>query len=117
MNGKEFLDIIGNVASIVTVIGGGYGFCKWIKSFKAKIVVVDYENDSPFHYIHIVNKGLAAAYEIRLCNVESAQVIDQLLPGEAGQLSFASRMPASRSTVKISWRDGMGNHKKRVRID
>ena len=44
MDWKGILDIIGNIASIITVMGGVYGLCKWISTRKAHIQATKYEH-------------------------------------------------------------------------
>ena len=121
MDWTEVLNIIGNIASIITVIGGVYGLVKWIKSREAKIKVVRYEKDSPFYYVFLYNEGSADADNVRISaaskyNIETSAYIPKILPSEDGQLSFCLRQPVPSLPIKIHWTDGMGRHCKRVNI-
>ena len=39
MTWTDILNIIGNIASIITVIGGVYGLCNWIKQQNTKVQI------------------------------------------------------------------------------
>lgn len=120
MNCTDVLHIIGDIASIITVIGGGYGLCKWIKSRKAEIVVTKLSHsDRDLYNLRLYNNGPASAYNIKITSssgVETGAIIVELPPYKEGQLGFAYQMPVSSLTIKITWRDGLGYHKKKVRI-
>lgn len=122
MDCANILNIIGNIASIITVIGGIYGLCKWVSSRKAKIKVTQYRRDERYIYIlYICNDGPADAYNIKISaaskyEVETGAYISKLSLGEEGQLGFAFRQPVSLLSVYIHWADGMGWHKKRVQM-
>lgn len=66
MTWTDILNIIGNIASIITVIGGVYGLCKWIKFRKANIIATKYQSsDQCLFILYVYNKGLADAHNIK----------------------------------------------------
>lgn len=66
MDCENILHIIGDVASIITVIGGLYGLIKWIQSRQAKVILTEYKHSDQCLYIaYVYNKGLATAYKAK----------------------------------------------------
>lgn len=119
MSWNEVLNIIGNVASIITVIGGLYGLYTWIKTRKAKVVALYYTRSEQHIFIlYIYNEGPCEARNVRLSggNIESHAFIQELQPGQEGQLSFAYYQPTTALPIKIHWRDDMGGHSKRIKL-
>ena len=123
MDWKEVLDIIGAIASIITVIGGIYGLCKWISSRKARIIANKYEHSDQCLFILLVyNNGPADAYNVKISAssykhpIQTAAYIPKLQQGEEGQLGFAYRGATSSLPLYIYWTDKIGHHKKRITI-
>ncbi len=122
MNCTAVLNMIGNIASIITVIGGTYGLCQWIKSRKANIIANKYHNsDQGLFILYVYNEGLAEAHDIKISSVfnfsiQTSAYISKLLPGEEGQIGFSFRHEVTKLPIYIHWTDGMGRHKKRVNI-
>lgn len=119
MNFKEVLDIIGSLASIITVIGGLYGLYTWIKTRKAKVVAHYYTRSEQHIFIlYVYNEGPCEARNVRLSggNIESHAVIPALQPGQEGQLSFECHLRTTALPIKIHWRDDMGGHCKRIKL-
>lgn len=122
MTWTDILNIIGDIASIITVIGGVYGLCKWIKFRKSNITVTKYHSsDQCLFILYVYNNGLADAHNIKISStskyqIQTAAYISTLLPGEEGQIGFSFRQKATRLPIYIHWTDGMGHHKKRINI-
>ena len=123
MDCENILHNIGDVASIMTVIGGLYGLIKWIQSRQAKVILTEYKHSDQCLYIaYVYNKGLATAYNIKITSaskykIETSAYIPCLQPSEQGQLGFAFRQKISSIPIYIRWTDGMGRHKKRIVIE
>lgn len=120
MSWNEVLNIIGNIASIITVIGGLYGLNTWIKTRKAKVVALYYtHSEQHIFMLYIYNEGPCEARNVRLSggNIESHAFIQELQPGQEGQLSFSYYQPTTTSPIKIHWRDDMGGHCKRIKLN
>lgn len=120
---KEVLDIIGSIASIITVIGGAYGLCKWISSRKAHVLATKYEHsDQGLFILFVYNNGPADACNVKITTasfkhpIQTAAYIPKLEQGEEGQLGFAYRGNTSSLPVTIHWTDKIGHHKKRITI-
>lgn len=122
MTWTDILNIIGNIASIITVIGGVYGLCKWIKFRKANIIATKYQSsDQCLFILYVYNKGLADAHNIKISStsryqIQTAAYIPTFQPGEEGQIGFSFRQMVTRLPIYIYWTDGMGQHKKRIII-
>lgn len=114
----ECLNIVGNIASIITVIGGVYGFCKWVKSRQARPIATKYHSERNSYILYIRNEGLADARNIKITDskVQSYSNIAKLQPDEEQQISFTYSQQSSSLSLKIRWTDGMGNHTKRIAI-
>lgn len=120
MRCTEILHIIGDAASVVTVIGGFVAFCNWIQSRKAKIVVDDFQSDGDFFDLYLCNIGNYPARNITLFapykyDLQGNREIDILQPGERGQMGLHCRVPFNQLPVTLRWSDGMGRHRKRIR--
>lgn len=123
MDWKGILDIIGNIASIITVIGGAYGLCKWISTRKAQIQATKYEHsDQGLYILFVYNNGPVDAYNVKITTasfkhpIQTAAYIPKLEQGEEGQLGFSYRGNTSSLPVTIHWTDKIGHHKKRITI-
>lgn len=123
MECTEVLNIIGNIASIITVVGGIYGLCTWIGSRKAKIIATKYEHsDQGLFILFVYNNGPADAHNIKISAasykhpIQTAAYIPKLEQGEEGQIGFSYRGTTPSLPLIISWYDKMGHHKKRVAI-
>ena len=123
MECTEVLNIIGNIASIITVVGGIYGLCTWIGSRKAKIAVTKYEHsDQGLFILFVYNNGPADAHNIKISaasykhSIQTAAYIPKLEQGEEGQIGFSYRGTTSSLPLIISWNDQMGRHKKHITI-
>lgn len=123
MECTKVLNIIGNIASIITVVGGIYGFCKWVSSRKAKIIATKYEHsDQGLFILFVYNNGPADAHNIKISAasykhpIQTAAYIPKLEQGEEGQIGFSYRGTTPSLPLIISWYDKMGHHKKRVAI-
>lgn len=119
MDCTKILNIVGDIASIITVFGGGYGLYTWCKSRWAKIRITEYErSDQCLFMIVIVNEGPADAYNVKISSasrykIETSQYISKLQPGEAGQIGFAFRGTTKALPLYLHWTDKMGRHKKK----
>ena len=119
MSCTEILNIVGDVASIITVVGGIYGLCKWIKSREAKIKVGGYkQEESNIYQLYLRNDGLCEATNVKIWgkDIETAAVIPNLKPEAEGQLGFGYRKSLSTLPITIYWTDKMGSHKKRTKL-
>ena len=119
MDCTKILNIVGDIASIITVFGGGYGLYTWCKSRWAKIRITEYErSDQCLFMIVIINEGPADAYNVKISSasrykIETSQYISKLQPGEAGQIGFAFRGTTKALPLYLHWTDKMGRHKKK----
>lgn len=123
MECTEVLNIIGNIASIITVVGGICGFCKWVSSRKAKIIATKYEHsDQGLFILFVYNNGPADAHNIKISSasykhpIQTAAYIPKLEQGEEGQIGFSYRGTTSSLPLIISWNDQMGRHKKHISL-
>lgn len=123
MDWKGILDIIGNIASIITVIGGAYGLCKWISTRKAHIQATKYEHsDQGLFILFLYNNGPADAHNIKISSasykhpIQTAAYIPKLEQGEERQIGFSYRGTTSSLPLIISWNDQMGRHKKHISL-
>ena len=123
MECTEVLNIIGNIASIITVVGGIYGFFFFFCSRKAKIISTKYlHSDQGLFILFVYNNGPADAHNIKISTasykhpIQTAAYISKLEQGEDGQIGFSYRGTTPSLPLIISWYDKMGHHKKRVAI-
>ena len=85
----EILNIIGNIASIITVMGGAYGLYKWISTRKAQIQATKYEHsDQGLFILFVYNNGPADAYNVKITSasfkhpIQTSAYIPKLESGE-----------------------------------
>lgn len=110
----EIFHYIGDLASIITVIGGIFAVCKFCKNRRAKLVIELLERDEQKIFcIKIVNNGGYWARDVRVSiqGIETGAYTD-IAPYNSGHLSFAIHESLPTYLV-LTWSDGIGRHKKR----
>ena len=119
MDCTNILHIIGDIASIITVIGGIYGFCRWVKTRRANVVALYYtRSEQHIYMLYVYNEGLCEAHDVKLAgaNIESHAFISALQPGEEKQLSFECNLQIAALPIRLYWRDAMGGPSKCIKL-
>ena len=121
MSCSEILHILGDIASILTIIGFICGLCKWIKLHTADVKIKDCKRDGKWFYLDIYNDGHADAKGIKLHPfkknyIESNAIVDNLKPGEQSQISFCITKSLNTFTIKLCWKDSICHHTKKHKI-